>query len=90
MPLSQKLLRRFCTQNPTIHLNVFLYSPKDEVIPFFVDPKDPQNSINLLYLPDPLACDCKLEMGHYVLIKNMSALVQKIPKGMLNAQHIVI
>ena len=74
-PLSKTTFLQFLKQNPTIHLNVFLFDEDDGVIPFFSDPEDPQKAIDLLFLPHE-----DTSSGHYVWIKNFSKLLHDVTK----------
>jgi hypothetical protein len=70
VPLDRKIFEQVLSQNPDLHFNVFLWDSKEGVLPFFVDPQDPQRAIDLLFLPHP-----HNSSGHYVWVKNFSRLV---------------
>ena len=58
------------------HLNVFTYDANNGVLPYFTDPTDPQNAIDLLFLPSE---DEEYEgggkLGHYAWIRNLNRLL---------------
>ena len=68
--LDKRNFEKILHHNPELHLNVFLWDPKEGVLPFFMDPHNPQQAIDLLFLPHPNHAS-----GHYVWIKNFSRLV---------------
>ena len=74
-PLKKKTFLQFLRQNPSIHINVFYFDEDGSIIPFFMDPKQPQEAIDLLFIPHQ-----GKESGHYVWIKSFSRLVRNVTK----------
>ena len=72
-PLCKKVFERFLSQNPSVHLNVYLFDEDDGIIPFFCDPTNPQKAIDLLFLPHRDSAN-----GHYVWIKHFSRLISDV------------
>ena len=64
-PLDRRVFQNLLQQNPNLHINVYQYQEKEGVLPFFIDPTQPQDSIDILFLPP----------GHFVWIKNFSRLI---------------
>ena len=78
-----------------VHLNVYTYDEDNGVLPYFLDPRNPQRAIDILFFgieeeeeePEENG-EVINATGHYVLIKNLSRLISTEVNNHHGEKHI--
>ena len=77
--LDKNVYKKIRQQNLNLKFNVFIWNKEDgepwELMPFSLDPENPNNAIDVLFIPHPNT------FGHYVWLKDISRLVFDINKN---------
>ena len=78
VPLQKSIFQKITELNPNHPFNVFIWNQERgkswEVIPYFLNPINPNEAIDLLFIPG------ETEGGHYVHIRHMSRVIYGLNK----------